>query len=222
MKFGGHMALKFTHSLLAAAIAASLVPQSASAASVINFEEFPAMNVNGTLPGNAYSSLGVTFVGTDDGSTFGGIGAGDPGAWGLLGTNGSTFMGFNGNSYSIGMLFATGIGTFSLDAARSGGSSDGIITITGLLNGNIVGSSSVTLGGINQWSTLSLAGNFDRVNISGAGSGFHPFGVDNIRFDSVQSAVPEPATWAMMLLGFGAIGFGMRRRREHSVTARYA
>lgn len=28
------------------------------------------------------------------------------------------------------------------------------------------------------------------------------------------NAVPEPATWALMLLGFGAIGFGMRRRRE--------
>ncbi|HEX8838885.1 MAG TPA: PEPxxWA-CTERM sorting domain-containing protein, partial [Sphingomicrobium sp.] len=26
-------------------------------------------------------------------------------------------------------------------------------------------------------------------------------------------AVPEPATWAMMLLGFGAIGVSMRRRK---------
>jgi hypothetical protein len=26
-------------------------------------------------------------------------------------------------------------------------------------------------------------------------------------------AVPEPATWAMMLLGFGAVGFTLRRRR---------
>lgn len=26
--------------------------------------------------------------------------------------------------------------------------------------------------------------------------------------------VPEPATWAMMLLGFGAVGFTMRRRRR--------
>ena len=30
---------------------------------------------------------------------------------------------------------------------------------------------------------------------------------------TVSPAVPEPATWAMMLLGFGAAGFAMRRRR---------
>lgn len=30
---------------------------------------------------------------------------------------------------------------------------------------------------------------------------------------AVSAAVPEPGTWAMMLLGFGAIGFAMRRRR---------
>nr|WP_207974747.1 PEPxxWA-CTERM sorting domain-containing protein [Parafrankia sp. BMG5.11] len=29
-------------------------------------------------------------------------------------------------------------------------------------------------------------------------------------------AVPEPATWAMMLFGFGAVGYGMRRRRSES------
>jgi hypothetical protein len=28
------------------------------------------------------------------------------------------------------------------------------------------------------------------------------------------AAVPEPSTWAMMLLGFGAIGFAMRRSRR--------
>ena len=28
------------------------------------------------------------------------------------------------------------------------------------------------------------------------------------------SAIPEPGTWAMMLLGFGAVGFAMRRRRR--------
>ncbi|MFD1786641.1 PEPxxWA-CTERM sorting domain-containing protein [Sphingomonas floccifaciens] len=32
--------------------------------------------------------------------------------------------------------------------------------------------------------------------------------------DAVTSAVPEPATWAMMLIGFGGIGASMRRRKQ--------
>ena len=33
-------------------------------------------------------------------------------------------------------------------------------------------------------------------------------------FQTGGTAVPEPATWAMMLMGFGAAGFAMRRRRR--------
>jgi hypothetical protein len=36
------------------------------------------------------------------------------------------------------------------------------------------------------------------------------------------SAVPEPVTWAMMLVGFGMIGFGLRSRRKQSVRVTYA
>ena len=36
--------------------------------------------------------------------------------------------------------------------------------------------------------------------------------VDNILLTG--AAVPEPGTWAMMLLGFGGIGIAMRRRRQ--------
>lgn len=35
-------------------------------------------------------------------------------------------------------------------------------------------------------------------------------------------AVPEPTTWAMMLLGFGGIGFAMRRRAKVRTTVAYA
>jgi PEP-CTERM motif len=47
-------------------------------------------------------------------------------------------------------------------------------------------------------------------------------GLDNIRFDVrriVGPAVPEPATWAMMLAGFGIVGGAMRRRRATGVFA---
>jgi len=36
------------------------------------------------------------------------------------------------------------------------------------------------------------------------------------------AAVPEPATWAMMLFGFGAIGFQMRRQRKPARLAQAA
>ncbi|MFT3977957.1 MAG: DVUA0089 family protein [Sphingomonas bacterium] len=41
---------------------------------------------------------------------------------------------------------------------------------------------------------------------------------DILNVDSAvgPGAVPEPATWAMMILGFGAIGFAMRRARVRS------
>jgi hypothetical protein len=35
---------------------------------------------------------------------------------------------------------------------------------------------------------------------------------------STPPEVPEPATWAMMLMGFGAAGYSMRRRRKVSIA----
>ena len=43
---------------------------------------------------------------------------------------------------------------------------------------------------------------------------------DDFTFGSVVvgGAVPEPATWGMMVLGFGAMGYAMRRRRSVKVS----
>lgn len=38
----------------------------------------------------------------------------------------------------------------------------------------------------------------------------------------VNTAVPEPATWATMTLGFGAVGYGLRRRRQQATRIRFA
>ena len=50
----------------------------------------------------------------------------------------------------------------------------------------------------------------------------------NIKFDIAGAsinpnggAVPEPTTWAMMLIGFGAVGFGLRRRKSAAQRFRY-
>lgn len=39
---------------------------------------------------------------------------------------------------------------------------------------------------------------------------------------ATANAVPEPATWAMMMLGFGAMGAAMRRRPKVATRIRYA
>ncbi|MBB3348859.1 hypothetical protein FHY02_003341 [Sphingomonas sp. BK069] len=44
------------------------------------------------------------------------------------------------------------------------------------------------------------------------------FEFDNLAA-GVSQAVPEPATWGMMILGFGAIGAAMRRCKERSALA---
>jgi hypothetical protein len=68
-------------------------------------------------------------------------------------------------------------------------------------------------GGDFQFSNLGLNGRL--INTGGnmqivSGSGFAA---------PVTPPVPEPSTWAMMLLGFGAIGLAMRRRRLLSQIA---
>ena len=46
------------------------------------------------------------------------------------------------------------------------------------------------------------------------------FGANDLVFQTAAAAgaVPEPATWTMMLMGFGAIGFSMRRRARASFS----
>ncbi|MFD1789864.1 FxDxF family PEP-CTERM protein [Sphingomonas floccifaciens] len=56
------------------------------------------------------------------------------------------------------------------------------------------------------------AGGTNTLFVSGTSGGDAAF-AGTLSFAST-SAVPEPATWAMMLIGFGAVGATMRRRKQ--------
>lgn len=57
---------------------------------------------------------------------------------------------------------------------------------------------------------------FDSIRF--AGTGDHAALIDNLGF-SVNGVVPEPATWAMMLVGLGGLGAAMRSRRTRFAAA---
>lgn len=52
------------------------------------------------------------------------------------------------------------------------------------------------------------------------GGGPTAFRVDDL-VGTVGNAVPEPATWAMMLFGFGVVGSSIRRRRQQAVRVSF-
>ena len=77
---------------------------------------------------------------------------------------------------------------------------------------------SQTLNPQNPIVTFLLSG-LDQTNVSlRLNSSQNAFEIDNI----AVTTVPEPGTWAMMLLGFGALGFAMRRRKSPKALTQLA
>lgn len=144
--------------------------------------------------------------------------------WVTPGPDGST-------TYDAGLdgLYSYSI-TFDLTGFQTGSASfsgrfavdNGVDTIT--LNGNAVTGSGGTF---SSWSNFSSAGGFNSgLNTltfntrNFAQNGGNPAG---LRVEFLQSnaiAVPEPATWALLILGFGLVGGAMRRRSAQAASAR--
>ncbi|WP_296717134.1 PEPxxWA-CTERM sorting domain-containing protein [Erythrobacter sp.] len=71
------------------------------------------------------------------------------------------------------------------------------------------------IGTVNSWATGDLSKTYDqtRMRWSAASASVSQF----------QASVPEPTTWAMMLLGFGFVGGAMRSvKRKQKLTVSYA
>lgn len=64
-----------------------------------------------------------------------------------------------------------------------------------------------------------VCGTWQPYNIAPATSADFAF---RMNIDTAVAAVPEPATWAMLIAGFGAIGTVLRRRRKNEFCARLA
>jgi hypothetical protein len=77
------------------------------------------------------------------------------------------------------------------------------------------------------WATFAHTGSTLTIGFRAAGAGWQggddeSWGLDNFRVTATNATtggVPEPATWAMMLVGFGAVGGALRSRRK--ATVRY-
>lgn len=53
----------------------------------------------------------------------------------------------------------------------------------------------------------------DFVDFPGDWDGIWESGTLTFQYASTEAVIPEPATWAMMIAGFGLVGFAARRRR---------
>jgi hypothetical protein len=154
----------------------------------------------------------------------------DPRLAGLL-SIGATTIQSQSTASSIGGLSASG--TTTLEGLVIGGTALGGLTInTSLFANPNPNTILLSLAGLSiilneqifdgdGIGSLGLTTNAIRVNFSNFALGTGLVNGDLIIGQSrasvtsgVAAAVPEPGTWAMMLVGFGAIGFAMRRRRS--------
>ncbi|MDO9430307.1 MAG: PEPxxWA-CTERM sorting domain-containing protein [Pseudomonadota bacterium] len=100
---------------------------------------------------------------------------------------------------------------------------DGALVFSGFVNGlgNIASSSLKTIGFSGTDGQL-----FDELRVQSiSGNKFNKYGYDQLILDNItisaplSSAVPEPATWAMMIIGFGAVGSMVRTSRRRQAYA---
>lgn len=116
-----------------------------------------------------------------------------------------------------GALIGTGSGSIITSTSLQFSATD--LDLTSVIVNGVALTISRTGGGMIESSGTSnvniFSGQLNNITITGLSRGLGSYG-GNLTFIPT-AAVPEPGTWAMMLVGFGAIGFSMRRRRR--VTA---
>jgi hypothetical protein len=224
------------YSLKAAVIAcAMMVPATQAIATTINFEDLVVgatlsnqyAGIGAVFSANAFSGPGTSTSGSDwatntnmtivssTGTDVGGLGTPSLVSGNIL----RSFAGWLGEDGdpSFAINFAGGISNFS--ATFAGVSTGADVSIYAYNGATLLGTVNGT--GTGQFVLSFAAANITKVAVR-PGSFNDWVGVDNITYtpNAVGGAVPEPESWALMLVGFGAMGVAVRRARR--VTVSYA
>ena len=139
--------------------------------------------------------------------------------------------------------FALGTPNISFDYSLPGDTKDASVKLTNLLTGAVAQYFAFTIPdanglGAGYQGSQQLRFGFLNGGYTFGNLGFNPTVDNTYRFDLTSGgntlttfakvgegaigAVPEPSTWALMLLGFAAVGFTMRRSKETSVRVKFA
>lgn len=146
-------------------------------------------------------------------------------------TNGTNaFYSYNFSSYNSDTLTITSTdgGLFSLSSFAAATTFTTInralsLSVTGVGAGGPVNAVFFRAGGAaDTFTAFSPTGftNLSSLTFAAAPGATSPeFALDNIVLNA--AAVPEPASWAMMILGMGAVGFALRRRGKVALRVSY-
>ena len=137
-----------------------------------------------------------------------------------LTTNGNGVAQINGpwSSITYGMTDHTGILVTDFSVDTKGKCRGCVVNFDALLvgGGDITGSLSYPGADTKYYAQASGGDLIDRLTISVMQATGAPVSVDSLRQVKIGLAggIPEPATWAMMIFGLGAIGVGLRMRGD--------
>ena len=133
-----------------------------------------------------------------------------------------TFNGVTGSATQLGTYLINTVDFTAGTNANTNHTDTGSLTNTATADGNpytytvpytidINASDTITLGG-NTFYTNGVKVHFNTLVLTSGGE------TESGNLTATVS-VPEPATWAMMVAGFGLVGVGVRRRRMTTVAA---
>ena len=106
----------------------------------------------------------------------------------------------------------------TFDGAYFSGFEDATVQFQLYLGGSLVGTSGVLApSSTPSFLTSGYSGAVDEVRVVSPRANF--FVMDDVTFNSIAAAIPEPATWTMLLLGFFGLGAALRARSRAAAAA---